>query len=124
MSALLNLKGEVIDDAYTRLADDMPLPPTAVIVSLVRWQTETAALGSHPAPVAVQLPNTTDVLTLDPGLLARPLLVLDFPAFGDGRAYSQARRLRDRCGYTGALRAAGAAVMVDQLLMMARSGFS
>jgi len=124
MSTLLNLAGNVIEDRYTLLADDAPLPASAVIVGLARWQTEAAVLASHAHPVAVKLPNTTDVLTLDANVLDRPLLVLDFPAFGDGRAYSQARRLRDRCGYTGAIRATGAAVMADQLQMMARSGLS
>ena len=52
------------------------------------------------------------------------MLVLDFPAFGDGRAYSQARRLRDRDLYAGVIRATGAAVVADQLAMMARCGIS
>ena len=123
MSTLLNLKGEVIADAYALLADDAPLPATgAVLVNLARWQAEAATLAAHAHPVAVKLPNTVDVLTLEAEVLSRPLLVLDFPAFGDGRAYSQARRLRDRRGYKGAIRATGAAVMADQLQMMARSG--
>ena len=41
------------------------------------------------------------------------LIVLDFPKFTDGRAYTQARLLRERAGYTGELRAAGA-VFIDQ----------
>lgn len=124
MSALLNLEGSVISDAYTLLADDAVLPESgAVIVSLVRWQAEASALAARSTPVAVKLANTVDVLTLSPDVLARPMLVLDFPAFADGRAYSQARRLRERAGYTGVIRASGA-VVADQLAMMARCGIS
>lgn len=124
MSALLNTHGEVLADLYITLADDAALPAEdAVIVSLTRWQGEAASLSARTAAVAVKLPNTVDVLTLDAALLARPLLALDFPAFADGRAYSQARRLRDRCGYTGLLRATGGAVVLDQLVMLLRTGF-
>ena len=122
MSLLLNAEGAAIADAYLTLADDAALPAgAAVMVSLSRWQADEATLLAHDAPVAVRLPNTADVGSLSPALLARPLLVLDFPGFADGRAYSQASLLKRR-GYTGRLRAAGAAAVTDQLLMMRRSG--
>ena len=125
MSLLLNRQGAVLTDAYTMLSDEAVLPETgAVIVSLARWQAETPALTSRSAPVAVKLANTVDVLTLPADVLARDMLVLDFPAFGDGRAYSQARRLRDRDLYSGVIRATGAAVVADQLAMMARCGIN
>lgn len=125
MSAVLDALGQPVADLYLPLADDAPLPAQGpVIVSLARWQAEAAALADHGGGVAVALPNTVDVLALDPALLARPMLALDFPAFGDGRAYSQAERLRSRCGYTGTLRASGAAVVLDQLAMLSRCGFS
>ena len=47
---------------------------------------------------------------------------LAFPSFTDGRAYSQAYLLRKRYGFTGDLRATGE-VLVDQLLLMERTGF-
>lgn len=123
MSALLNQQGTIIENAYTLLADDAVLPDSgSVIVSLTRWQAEAAWLSLRSAAVAVKLANTVDVLTLAADVLARPMLVLDFPAFGDGRAYSQARRLRDRDLYKGVIRASGAAVVADQLAMMARCG--
>jgi uncharacterized protein (DUF934 family) len=50
------------------------------------------------------------------------LIVLDFPKFSDGRAYSQARLLRGRMGYRGELRATGG-VLVDQIPFMLRCGF-
>jgi len=124
MSGLLDIHGNALEEAYLTLADDAALPADgAVLVSLARWQADAAAFTSRMAPVAVKLPNTADVLTLDAALLARPLLVLDFPTFADGRAYSQARRLRERCGYVGRLRATGGAVVLDQLVMLLRNGF-
>ena len=50
------------------------------------------------------------------------LVVLHFPKFTDGRAYSQARLLRERLGYTGELRATGS-VLQDQLPFLLRCGF-
>lgn len=48
---------------------------------------------------------------------------LHFPAFTDGRAYSQAILLRRRYRFTGDIRATGD-VLIDQLVHMHRSGFS
>ena len=45
-----------------------------------------------------------------------------FPTFKDGRAYSQARQLRERYGFRGELRATGD-VLRDQFLFLARAGF-
>ena len=44
------------------------------------------------------------------------------PVFRDGRAYSQARLLRERHGYDGELRATGQ-VLRDQFVFMLRAGF-
>ena len=48
---------------------------------------------------------------------------LHFPKFTDGRAFSQAVLLRRRHGFAGDLRATGD-VLIDQLVQMARSGFT
>jgi uncharacterized protein (DUF934 family) len=48
---------------------------------------------------------------------------LSFPKFTDGRAFSQAVLLRRRYGFSGDIRATGD-VLIDQLVQMARSGFS
>lgn len=50
-------------------------------------------------------------------------VVLQFPAFTDGRAFSQAFLLRRRLGFTGQIRAVGD-VLIDQLQQMQRSGFT
>jgi uncharacterized protein (DUF934 family) len=45
-----------------------------------------------------------------------------FPTFRDGRAYSQARLLRERFRFGGELRATGQ-VLRDQFVFMLRAGF-
>jgi uncharacterized protein (DUF934 family) len=50
------------------------------------------------------------------------VVALAFPVFKDGRAYTNARRLRERYGYKGEIRAIGN-VLRDQYLFMLRCGF-
>ncbi|MDP6691692.1 MAG: DUF934 domain-containing protein, partial [Alphaproteobacteria bacterium] len=50
------------------------------------------------------------------------VIALEFAKFTDGRAYSQARLLRERHGYKGEIRAVGE-VLRDQLTFMLRCGF-
>ena len=71
---------------------------------------------------ALALANTDDVLALGSALAGVKLIALHFPKFTDGRAYSQARLLRERLGYGGELRATGA-VFLDQLPFLLRCGF-
>ena len=51
------------------------------------------------------------------------LVALVFPAFTDGRSFSKASLLRDRFGFEGSIRAVGD-VLIDQIPLMLRSGFS
>jgi uncharacterized protein (DUF934 family) len=80
--------------------------------------------GEQPVPEGpmLVLDNTEDVTRLGERLAGVTLIVLNFPKFTDGRAYSQARLLRERMGYTGELRAAGQ-VYIDQIPFMLRCGF-
>ena len=76
----------------------------------------------RPAWPAVSLSNTDPVEDLAPHVGRLRLIVLNFPKFSDGRAYSQARLLRERMGYKGELRASGG-VLQDQAPHMLRCGF-
>ena len=69
---------------------------------------------------ALELANDVDPRTLDLSGIHR--IDLQFPAFTDGRAYSQAFLLRRRLGFAGELRATGD-VLIDQLVQMQRTGF-
>ncbi len=52
-------------------------------------------------------PNNRDIEDLLPHLGKLAVVALVFPVFRDGRAYTQARLLRERHGYDGELRATG-----------------
>jgi uncharacterized protein (DUF934 family) len=65
------------------------------------------------------LANDVDPRTLDLAGVTR--IDLQFPAFTDGRAYSQAFLLRRRLRFAGELRATGD-VLIDQLVQMQRTG--
>ena len=75
-----------------------------------------------PEQPSLTLANTADVALLGAEIERLNLIVLQFPKFTDGRAYSQARLLRGRLGYRGELRATGA-VFLDQLPFLLRVGF-
>lgn len=79
---------------------------------------EYAAMGTGPEVVRIANDQDVEGLPLD----GPEVIELDFPKFTDGRAYSQAWALRRR-GFGGEIRAVGA-VLVDQLLLMQRTGFS
>ena len=77
----------------------------------------------HQASIKIgtlELANDVDPRTLDLNGITR--IDLQFPAFTDGRAYSQAYLLRRRLGFEGELRATGD-VLIDQLVQMQRTGF-
>lgn len=115
------IKGRrIVEDRWQSIADDAELPAGAVIVALARWRRERAALLARDEPVGVRLPNTADVTELAEDLPKLAVVALEFPKFSDGRAYSQARLLRERFGYRGEIRAVGD-VLRDQLFFMARS---
>jgi uncharacterized protein (DUF934 family) len=114
---------QIIEDRWQHLADDAELSVGPVIVSLARWRRERVALLARGEPVGVRLPNTVDPAELAEDLPRLAVVALEFPKFADGRAYSQARLLRERYGYRGEIRAVGD-VLRDQLFFMARSGFN
>ncbi len=51
------------------------------------------------------------------------LVILEFPTFADGRAYSQAQSLRNHLGFDGEIRATGN-VLIDQYAFMLQCGFT
>jgi uncharacterized protein (DUF934 family) len=73
------------------------------------------------APRTLTMANDADPREAD--LTGVTTVLLNFPAFSDGRAFSQAFLLRRRLGFTGEIRAVGD-VLIDQLQQMQRSGFT
>jgi uncharacterized protein (DUF934 family) len=115
--------GQAVEDRFVRVADDAPLPDgVPVLMSAARLISEAPALVLREAAVGVIWPNDRRVAELAPYLDWLALVALVFPTFKDGRAYSQARLLRERYGFRGELRATGQ-VLRDQALFLQRAGF-
>jgi uncharacterized protein (DUF934 family) len=71
--------------------------------------------------LAVEFPNDRDPADLAPWLERLEMIRVAFPAMGDGRGFSIARRLR-AMGYAGRLRAAGP-LIADQFPAARQVGF-
>lgn len=115
--------GQFVPDSWTVLEDGAEIPPNGdVIVSLERYISEMDVLNRRVSRVGVALENTADPEEIAPHLSDIDLISLTFPAFTDGRAYSQARQLRHHLGYGGELRATGS-VLADQAGFLTQVGF-
>jgi len=115
--------GRLVDDQFLEVADGAPLPAQgAVIISLPRWQEERGLIEQRMDPLGLRLKPSEPVEQIAPDLHRFAVVALEFPKFNDGRAFSQARLLRERYGYKGEIRAIGR-VVGDLLLFMHRCGF-
>ena len=115
--------GKLIDDPWSHIADEVAIPASGqVIVGLKRWREERDSLIKRTDPAGVRLQSDHTAGDVADDLEHLGVVALAFPVFKDGRAYSNARRLRERHGYTGEIRAIGN-VLRDQYLFMLRCGF-
>lgn len=115
--------GQVVEDRYVRVLDDAPiLDDVPVIVPAQRFLADAAELARREAATGVLWPNNRRVAELARHLDRLALVALEFPKFKDGRAYSQARMLREHYGFRGELRATGD-VLRDQFMFLLRAGF-
>lgn len=111
-----------VEDAFTNVADDEDLPHGDVIISLTRFQTDGERLLSEGRRVGVRLQAHEEAEALAYDLPRLALVALEFPKYRDGRAYTNARLLRERLGYRGEVRAVGD-VLREQAAFMVRCGF-
>jgi uncharacterized protein (DUF934 family) len=115
--------GRIATDIFVHVADDAELPGDgAVLISAARFLENPEAIARRLGKTGVIWPNNRDVDDLVPYLDRLAMVALVFPTFRDGRAYSQARLLRERYGFKGELRATGQ-VLRDQFVFMLRAGF-
>ncbi|MBO0718028.1 MAG: DUF934 domain-containing protein [Rhizobiales bacterium] len=115
--------GKIVQDRYQYVGDDAPIPERVpVIVPAQRFLANTDALIRRDGSLGVLWPNDRRIAELAPWLGHLALVALQFPKFRDGRAYSQARLLRETYGFRGTLRAAGD-VLRDQFHFLLRAGF-
>ena len=117
--------GAISADPWVYIEGDEPVPSDVPAIVSPDWLFATTldAIASRGAPLGVAWPNDRPESELAPHLPKLSLIALEFPVFRDGRAYSQARRLRERHGFKGEIRATGD-VLRDQFLFMARAGFN
>src|ERR1700730_11632078 len=115
--------GQIVQDRYLQVEDDGSIPDrVAAIVSAQRFLANADALVRRDGSLGVLWPNDRRIAELAPWLGHLALVALQFPKFRDGRAYSQARLLREIYGFGGTLRATGG-VLRDQFHFLIRAGF-
>jgi uncharacterized protein (DUF934 family) len=115
--------GRIAEDCFMRVLDDAAVPEgMPVLLPAVRFLADARELVLRAAPTGVMWPNDRAVSELAPHFDWLALIALVFPSFRDGRAYSQARLLRERYGFRAELRATGE-VLRDQLVFLQRAGF-
>ena len=118
--------GAIVDNTWALIpkpegdAASADVPAGQIIVPLVIWLAQKNQLQAR-TDVGVWLDSdeTADQLRDDAKHL--PLIAVNFPGFMDGRAFSTARLLRERFGFTGELRAVGNFIR-DQLCYLRRCG--
>lgn len=115
----------IILDTFTQINTDTNLEALSgnIIVPLAIWEANQSLFATHTGQVGLYIENSVDIEALEIDLNQFSLIALNFPEFVDGRAYSQARIIRTRINYKGALRATGD-VLHDQLFFMQRCGFN
>lgn len=115
--------GRIATDPFVHVVDGADLPAEgAILVPAARFLEDPEVALKRAGKVGVIWPNNRDLDDLVPYLDRLAAVALVFPSFRDGRAYSQARLLRERHGYDGELRATGQ-VLRDQFVFMSRAGF-
>tara|TARA_R110002124_G_scaffold80789_1_gene213587 strand:- start:6351 stop:6866 length:516 start_codon:yes stop_codon:yes gene_type:complete len=115
--------GTVTNDPWIHVADGDAVPESGpVIVTLARWQAEHNSLAGRADGLGIRLESGQSPEVIKDDLAHFAVVALAFPKFADGRAYSHARMLKDRLGYTGEVRAVGD-VLRDQYRAMHRCGF-
>ena len=92
--------GEITRDDFVHVGEDLPLPEGgAILISAARFLADPELLLRHEGRIGVIWPNGRDIDALVPYLDRLATIALVFPTFRDGRAYSQARLLRERHNY-------------------------
>jgi uncharacterized protein (DUF934 family) len=122
MTRLWNETRFIDNDRWVLPAEDTALPEGArPILPLATFLEQMDA--SNEGGFGVLIAPADDVTKLLPHLERIALVALTFPAFNDGRAFSQASLLRARLGYEGEVRAVGD-VLIDQIPLMIRCGIN
>ncbi|WP_428099147.1 DUF934 domain-containing protein [Candidatus Rariloculus sp.] len=114
----------LIEDPFTYVPEGGEIPADdPVIVHLDQWRAHRDKLSQRDSALGVRLKSDESPELIADDLNWLAVVALEFPAFRDGRAYSYARILRERYGFTGEVRAVGD-ILREQLHFMLRTGFN
>lgn len=120
--ALVNLTG-IQPTGYTVLDDGtVPGEGENVAIQVDRLLDEGDAFFATAGGVGVIIDTETPFEKLAEIVEKISFAIIDFPAFGDGRGFSLAVRLRKDFAFKGEIRATGP-VIPDQALFLLRAGF-
>jgi uncharacterized protein (DUF934 family) len=116
--------GNVIDNSWQLVdADTDALPQGDILISTSQWHKQQDVLADRAGAVGVWIDSHEESEAFADGIIALPVIAINFPKFADGRGFSLARLLRERYGYSGEIRAIGE-IIRDQLFLMQRCGFN
>lgn len=118
--------GLIVDNTWTLIAKTegdvatAAVPAGQVIIPVAVWNAQKETLQNR-TDIGVWLDSdeAAELIGADANRFA--VIGVNFPLFMDGRAFSTARLLRERFGFTGELRAVGN-FMRDQLCYLRRCG--
>ena len=117
---------QIVDETWHLLPKDVSIDELTncddYIVPLQLWREHSHALKARDGGLGVWLDSDEEAEEIGDDVAHFQVIALNFPAFTDGRNYSNARLLRDRYKFTGELRAIGD-VLRDQLFALRRVGF-
>ena len=112
----------IVNDPWLHADDDTNVSARSmIIVPLARLEDVLMVWPAGHRGLGVDLPNDIHVDTFRQHLTRLDIVSLNFPAFTDGRAFSQARSLRHTHGFAGTIRARGKFIP-DQYAMLLQSG--
>lgn len=115
--------GTPIEDQWVEHLGEDDVPSSEdVILSLELADRMAERLSNHAGGLGLSIPNDIDVEDYKELIATADLIILQLPVFTDGRAYSQARILREDLGFDNELRVKGD-VLPDQAAYLIRCGF-
>ena len=115
--------GTRLQDPWFAVATEEELDRSRpMLIPLALWQEHRDRLVDRVGPIGVRLASHESPAAIAGDLERFDLVALEFPKFTDGRAFSYARLLRERHGFTGEIRAVGH-VLRDQIAFLLRCGF-
>ena len=115
--------GAIVTDSWTELDEEADVPSGAdIIVPLAVLLEKADRLSNHTGKLGLRISNDVDVEEHKDLISKADLIMLELPVYTDGRAYSQARVLREELGFDKELRVKGD-VLADQAAYLLRCGF-